>query len=119
MKVSEAMTRDIRVASPEETVQKAAQTTASRSVVSPKGNARKQKGLMYDRDVKYCFEDQDSKRSHAIWPTFRCGACRSSIATSGLVAIISLGDIAISGGKCAGDAVHEISLPGGEHTQSG
>lgn len=36
-----------------------------------------------------------------------------------LVGILSLGDIAISDGKGAGDALSGISRPGGEHTQAG
>src|SRR2546425_13132329 len=83
MKVSEAMTRDVRVASPEETVQKAAQTMASldagglpvgendqligmitdrdiavRGIAKGKGPKAKERDITTE-DVKYCFDDQE------------------------------------------------------------
>src|SRR3954449_10441706 len=83
MKVSEAMTRDVRVASPDETIRKAAQTMASldagvlpvgendhlvgmitdrdiaiRGIATGKGPKAKVRDVMTE-DVKYCFEDQD------------------------------------------------------------
>jgi len=83
MKVSEAMTQDVRVASPEETVQKAARTMASldsgvlpvgekdhligmitdrdiviRGIAQGKGPKAKVRDVM-TKDVKYCFDDQE------------------------------------------------------------
>src|SRR5438874_2256268 len=103
MKVSEAMTRDVRVASPEETVQKAAKTMAEldagvlpvgendhlvgmitdrdiaiRGIAKGKGPKAKVRDVMTD-DVKYCSRIRRSKRSRTIWRAFRFGACRSSI----------------------------------------
>ena len=52
MKVSEAMTQDVRVASPEETVQKAARTMASLdSGVLPVGEKDHLIGMITDRDI--------------------------------------------------------------------
>src|SRR5205807_7646331 len=83
MKVSEAMTRRVRVANPKETVQHAAQIMASLDVgVLPVGENDRLVGMITDRDiairgvargkgpsarvqdgmtraVKYCFGDQD------------------------------------------------------------
>ena len=98
MKVSEAMTRDVRVASPEETVQKAAQTMASldagvlpvgekdhlvgmitdrdiaiRGIAQGKGPKAKVRDVM-TKDVKSCFEDEDIKHvTHT--PMSRCAGC--------------------------------------------
>ena len=83
MKVSEAMTSDVRVASPEDTVQQAAKTMASLDAgVLPVGEKDHLIGMITDRDiairgiakgkgpdtkvrevmtedVKYCFDDQE------------------------------------------------------------
>src|SRR5438045_8569949 len=83
MKVSEAMTRDVRVASPEETIRQAAKTMASldagvlpvgekdhligmitdrdiaiRGIAQGKGPKAKVRDVMTE-DVKYCFEAQE------------------------------------------------------------
>src|SRR5215475_1696722 len=83
MKVSEAMTRDVHLASPNETVQQAARLMASLDAgVLPVGENDRLVGMITDRDiairgvaqgkgprtkvrevmtadVKYCFDDQD------------------------------------------------------------
>ena len=52
MKVSEAMTRDVRVANPEETIQKAAQIMASLDAgVLPVGEEDHLIGMITDRDI--------------------------------------------------------------------
>src|SRR5215213_7818542 len=83
MRVSEAMTRDVRVASPDETIRQAAKTMASldagvlpvgendhligmitdrdiaiRGIAQGKGPKAKVRDVMTE-DVKYCFEDQE------------------------------------------------------------
>jgi CBS domain-containing protein len=52
MKVSEAMTRDVRVASPDETIQKAAQAMASLDAGAlPVGEEDHLIGMVTDRDI--------------------------------------------------------------------
>jgi CBS domain-containing protein len=52
MKVSEAMTRDVRVASPEETIRQAAKTMASLDAgVLPVGENDHLIGMITDRDI--------------------------------------------------------------------
>src|SRR4051794_30499393 len=106
MKVSEAMTQDVRVASPEETVQKAARTMASldsgvlpvgendhligmitdrdiaiRGIAQGKGPKAKVRDVMTE-DVKYCFDDQDVEEVTRNMADIQCDACRCSIAKS-------------------------------------
>ena len=143
MKVSEAMTRDVRVANPEETVQKAAKTMANldtgvlpvgendqligmitdrdiaiRGIAQGKGPKAKVRDIMTE-DVKYCFEDQeleDVTRNMADIQVRRLPVLNRD---KRLVGILSLGDIATShDGKGAGEALRGISRPGGEHTQT-
>ena len=142
MKVSEAMTRDVRVANPEETIQKAAQTMASldagvlpvgekdhlvgmitdrdiaiRGVAKGKGLTAKVRDVMTE-DVKYCFEDQDIEEVARNMADIQVRRLPVLNRDKRLVGILSLGDIAVSrDGKEAGDALRGISRPG-EHTQA-
>jgi CBS domain-containing protein len=144
MKVSEAMTRDVRVASPEQTVQKAAQTMADldagalpvgekdhlvgmitdrdiaiRGVAKGKGPKAKVRDVM-TQDVKYCFDDQEIEEVTRNMADIQVRRLPVLNRDKRLVGILSLGDIAIRrDGKDAGDALRGISRPGGEHTQTG
>jgi CBS domain-containing protein len=142
MKVHEAMTRDVRVASPDETVQKAAQTMASldagvlrvgekdhligmitdrdiaiRGIAKGKGPKAKVRDVMTE-DVKYCFDDQDIEEVTRNMADIQVRRLPVLNRDKRLVGIISLGDIAIGrDSKDAGGALRGISRPGGEHTQ--
>src|SRR5919198_1890490 len=144
MKVSEAMTRDVRVASPDETMQKAAQTMADldagvlpvgekdhligmitdrdiaiRGVAKGKGPKAKVRDVMTD-DVKYCFEDQEIEEVTRNMADIQVRRLPVLNREKRLVGILSLGDIATSrDGNSAGEALCGISRPGGEHTQTG
>ena len=143
MKVSEAMTRDVRVASPDETIRKAAQTMADldagvlpvgekdhlvgmitdrdiaiRGVAKGKGPKAKVRDVMTE-DVKYCFDDQDIEEVTRNMADIQVRRLPVLNRDKRLVGILSLGDVAIShDGKSAGDALRGISRPGGEHTQA-
>ena len=144
MKVSEAMTADVRVANPEETIQQAARTMASLDAgVLPVGEKDHLIGIITDRDiairgvaqgkgptakvrevmteeVKYCFDDQDIEEVTRNMADIQVRPLPVLNRSKRLVGILSLGDIAINrDGKVAGDALRGISRPGGEHTQSG
>src|SRR5438128_1080648 len=143
MKVSEAMSTDVRVANPEETIQQAAHTMASLDAgVLPVGEKDHLIGMITDRDiairgiaqgkgpnakvrdvmtedVKYCFDDQDLKEVTRNMADIQVRRLPVLNRDKRLVGILSLGDIAISrDGKDAGDALRGISRPGGEHTQT-
>jgi CBS domain-containing protein len=144
MKVSEAMTRDVQVASPEETIRKAAQIMATldagalpvgeedhligmitdrdiaiRGIAKGKGPKAKVRDVMTE-DVKYCFDDQEVEEVTRNMADIQVRRLPVLNRDKRLVGILSLGDIAISReGKGAGDALRGISQPGGEHTQTG
>jgi CBS domain-containing protein len=144
MKVSEAMTRDVRVSSPDETIRKAAKTMAKldagvlpvgendqligmitdrdiaiRGIAEGKGPKAKVRDVMTD-DVKYCFEDQELEEVTRNMADIQVRRLPVLNRDKRLVGILSLGDIAgSSDGKGAGDALRGISRPGGEHTQTG
>ena len=144
MKVSEAMTREVRVSSPDETIRKAAKTMAKldagalpvgendqligmitdrdiaiRGIAEGKGPKAKVRDVMTD-DVKYCFEDQELEEVTRNMADIQVRRLPVLTRDKRLVGILSLGDIAgSSDGKGAGDALRGISRPGGEHTQTG
>jgi CBS domain-containing protein len=143
MKVSEAMTKRVRVANPKETVQHAARMMASLDVGAlPVGDNDRVVGMITDRDiairgiakgkgpqarvsdvmtkeVKYCFDDQeieDVTRNMADIKVRRLPVVDHS---KRLVGILSLGDIAISYETIgAAEALSGISQPGGQHSQA-
>jgi CBS domain-containing protein len=144
MKVSEAMTRDVQVASPEETIRKAAKAMATLDAGAlPVGEQDRLIGMITDRDiairgiaqgkgpkakvrdvmtvdVKYCFEDQEVEEVTRNMADIQVRRLPVLNRDKRLVGILSLGDIAIShDGNGAGDALRGISQPGGEHTQTG
>ena len=144
MKVSEAMTRDVRVASPDETIRQAAKTMATLDAgVLPVGENDHLMGMITDRDiairgiaqgkgpktkvrdvmtedVKYCFDDQEVEEVTRNMADIQVRRLPVLNREKRLVGILSLGDIAISpDSKEAGDALRGISRPGGEHTQTG
>jgi CBS domain-containing protein len=144
MKVSEAMSRDVRIASPEETVQKAAETMASLDAgVLPVGEKDHLVGMITDRDiairgiakgkgpeakvrevmtedVKYCFDDQEVEEVARNMADIQVRRLPVLNRDKRLVGILSLGDIAIRrDGTSAGEALRGISRPGGEHSQTG
>jgi len=145
MKVSEAMTRDVSVASPDETIRQAAKTMASldagvlpvgendhligmitdrdiaiRGIAQGKGDKAKVRDVMTE-DVKYCFDDQEVEEVTRNMADIQVRRLPVLNRDKRLVGILSLGDIAIScdDAKVAGDALQGISRPGGEHTQTG
>jgi CBS domain-containing protein len=144
MKVSEAMMRDVRIASPDETVQQAARMMAGLDAgVLPVGENDRLVGMITDRDiairgvaqgkgpearvrdvmtpeVKYCFDDQevdDVTRNMADIQIRRLPVVDRD---KRLVGILSLGDVALSRrAGDAGEALSGISRPGGAHSQTG
>src|SRR5438034_7171628 len=143
MKVNEAMTREVRVTSPDETIQNAAKTMASldagvlpvgendhligmitdrdiaiRGIAKGKGPKAKVRDVMTE-DVKYCFDDQEVEEVTRNMADIQVRRLPVLNRDKRLVGILSLGDIAIRDGKDAGEELRGISRPGGEHTQTG
>src|SRR6266446_2140051 len=137
MKVSEAMTRDVRVASPDETIRQAAKTMATldagvlpvgendhligmitdrdiaiRGIAQGKGPKAKVRDVMTE-DVKYCFDDQEVEEVTRNMADIQVRRLPVLNRDKRLVGILSLGDIALSDGGSAGGALSGISKPGG------
>ncbi len=144
MKVSEAMTRDVRVASPDQTIQDAARLMAEVDTgVLPVGENDRLVGMITDRDiavrgvaegkgpqtsirevmtehVHYCFEDEDTDEVAQKMADSQVRRLPVLNRDKRLVGILSLGDLAVmQGGRPAGEALSGISEPGGAHSQTG
>ena len=143
MKVSEAMTRDVHIVSPNETIADAAKVMAAldagaipvgdngrligmitdrdiavRAVAASKGPRTLVRDVM-TRDVEYCFEDEDLDHVAANMADIRVRRLPVMNRGKQLVGIVSLGDIAMFEGRpAAGEAIVGVSQPGGPHSQS-
>jgi CBS domain-containing protein len=144
MKVSQAMTRDVSIASPDDTLQQAAKKMAQLDAgVLPVGANDRLVGMLTDRDiavravaegkgpqtpvrdvmsedVKYCFEDEDLAAVTANMGDIRVRRLPVLNREKRLVGIVSLGDIVNTGrnARQAGQALAGISQHGGEHSQA-
>lgn len=142
MKVSEAMSRDVQIASPDQTIQAAAQLMADIDAgVLPVGENDQLVGMLTDRDiavravargrdphtkvrdimtaeVKYCFEDDDADKVCSNMAEQQIRRLPVVNREKRLTGILSLADLATSdGGNGSGKALSGISQPGGRHTQ--
>jgi CBS domain-containing protein len=135
MRVSEAMSRDVRVASPEQTIQEAARMMSEIDAgVLPVGENDRLVGMISDRDItvravakgcdpdktavreamsehiRFCFEDDDTSEvadKMGQWQVRRLPVLNRD---KRLVGIVSLGDLAIGGAAEEGKvALKEIS----------
>jgi CBS domain-containing protein len=139
MKVSEAMTRDVRVSNPDQTIQDAAKMMSDVDAgVLPVGESDRLVGMITDRDiavravalgkgpqtpvrevmtsdVKYCFDDQDTEEVAQNMGDLQVRRLPVVNRDKRLVGVLSLGDLATSRGAAdeAGEALSEISRPGG------
>jgi CBS domain-containing protein len=143
MKVSEAMTTDVRIASPSQTIQQAARMMAEIDAgVLPVGDNDRLVGMITDRDiavravagglpantpvseimsreVKYCFADDDVDEVAHNMGDIQVRRLPVLNKDKRLVGILSVGDIAMAEGpEPAGEAICGISEPGGQHSQS-
>lgn len=144
MRVSEAMTRDVRVANANETIQDAARIMAEIDAgVVPVGENDRLVGMLTDRDiavraiakgkgpdtkvsevmsadVRYCFEDEDTEHVCNSLGDQQIRRIPVLNRDKRLVGILSLGDLAVAGGNGAtGETLAAISRPGGSHSQTG
>jgi CBS domain-containing protein len=143
MKVSEAMTRDVRITSPDETICDAAKAMASLDAGAlPVGENDRLVGMITDRDIavravaqhkgpdtpvrdvmtpdiRYCYEDEDLEHVAENMADQRIRRLPVVNRDKRLVGIVSLGDVAmVEGRSAAGEAVKGVSRPGGPHSQS-
>jgi CBS domain-containing protein len=145
MRVNEAMTSDVQIANPNQSIQQVAQTMAAIDAgVLPVGENDRLVGIITDRDiavravakglspstkvrevmsegeVMYCYEDEDLEDVAHNMADIKVRRLPVLNRAKRLVGIISLGDIAVADGPdSAGDAICGISEPGGMHSQAG
>jgi len=139
MKVSEVMTRDVRVANPEQSIRAAAQLMAELDAgVLPVGANDRLVGMITDRDiavrgvakgktpdtpvrevmtddVKYCFEDEEVDHVARNMAEIQVRRLPVVNRDKRLVGIIAIADLAANeDARVVGEAVSGISEPTGE-----
>lgn len=143
MKVSDAMSHDVQMASPKQSIQDAARLMAKidagvlpvaendrlvgvitdrdiaiRAVAEGKGLTTKVRDVMTD-EVLYCFDDQDLDEVAQNMADMKVRRMPVVNRDKRLVGIISLGDLARKeDAETTGQAISTISEPGGMHTQA-
>jgi CBS domain-containing protein len=143
MLVNEAMSSDVKIASPDQSIRDAARLMAEIDAgVLPVGENDRLVGMITDRDiairavaagkppttpvreimsseVKYCFADDDLDDVAENMADIKLRRLPVLDREKRLVGIVSLGDIALMDGPSnAGSALCAISEPGGEHSQA-
>lgn len=143
MKVSEAMSRNVRLADPQQSICEAAQIMAELDAGAlPVGENDRLIGMITDRDIAiravaarkspdtpvrevmsaeilYCYEDEDLEdvaENMSIQKVRRLPVVNRD---KRLVGIISIADIAMAEeAQTTGQTVADISEPGGQHSQT-
>jgi len=140
MRVSEAMTRDVRVANPGQSIRDVAKIMAEIDAGSmPVGENDRLVGMITDRDiairavaqgkgpdtpvrdvmskeVKYCFEDEDLEHVAKNMGDIQLRRLPVVSRDKRLVGIVSLGDVAQNEDvETTGEASAGVSQPGGKH----
>lgn len=144
MRVSEAMSRNVKIATPENTICDAARAMAEIDAGSlPVGDQDRLVGIITDRDiavravargkgpdtpvrdvmsheVKYCFEDEELEHVARNMAQIQVRRLPVVDREKRLVGIIALGDVATNEDtRTAGTAIKGVSEPGGPHSGAG
>jgi len=144
MKVCDKMTRNPRIASPDDSIREVARAMAEADAGAlPVGQNDRLAGMVTDRDiavravaqgkspdtpvrdvmtpdVKYCFEDEDLHQVARNMGDIQVHRLPVVNRDKRLVGVLSLGDLAVGEGpRLAGEALAGISRPGGLHSQTG
>ncbi|HWM44077.1 MAG TPA: CBS domain-containing protein [Burkholderiales bacterium] len=143
MRVSEAMTRDVRVANPGQSIREVAKIMGEIDAGSlPVGENDQLVGMITDRDIairavargkgpdtavrdvmskeiKYCFEDEDLQHVAQNMGEIQVRRLPVVDRDKRLVGIVSLGDVAKNEDtSTTGEATAGVSQPGGKHRQT-
>ena len=143
MRVSEAMTREVRLTKPKQSIRVAAKVMAEMDIgVLPVAERDRLVGMVTDRDiairavaagkdgdtpvrevmspgVMYCFEDEELDHVAQNMAEIRVRRLPVVNHSKRLVGILSLGDIAVAAEpQLTGDAVSGLSKRGAPHSQS-
>ena len=142
MRVSEAMTREVRVANPGQSIRDVAKMMAEIDAGAlPVGENDRLVGMITDRDiavravaqgkgpdtpvrdvmskeVKYCYEDEDLEHVAKNMGDIQVRRLPVVSRDKRLVGIVSLGDVSQREGLATtGEATAGVSQPGGKHRQ--
>ena len=142
MKVKHVMTREVVVASPDDSICEAAQRMAECDAGAlPVGENDRLVGVITDRDIAvravakrlppetpvrdvmsqevlYCFDEEDVEQLARNMADQQIRRLPVVNRDKRLVGIVSLADLALHKPKAAGEAVAGISRPGGRHDQT-
>jgi CBS domain-containing protein len=144
MRISEAMTRDVRICTPGQTIREVARTMGEIDAgAMPVGENDRLIGMITDRDiairavaqgkgpdtpvreimsehVEYCYDDEDLERVAQGMAEVRVRRLPVVNREKRLVGILSLGDVARKEAQpnVVAEAVAEVSTPGGPHRQA-
>jgi CBS domain-containing protein len=142
MRVSEAMTREVRVANPTQTIRDAARIMAEidagavpvgendrlvgmitdrdiaiRAVAEGKGPDTPVRDIM-SKDIKYCYDDEDLEHVAENMGDLQVRRLPVVNRDKRLVGIVALGDVARhEDHHTTGETTAEVSKPGGKHRQ--
>jgi CBS domain-containing protein len=142
MRVSDAMTAAVRIVSPQQTICQAAKMMAEIDAGAlPVGDGDRLVGMVTDRDIAiravalgkdpqtpiqevmseevlYCFADQDLDEVVQNMADIKVRRMPVLNRDKRLIGILSLGDVAlVDDPDVTGEALSEISEPGGKHSQ--
>jgi CBS domain-containing protein len=140
MRVSEAMTREVRVCTPGQSIREVAKIMEEIDAGSmPVGENDRLIGMITDRDiairavgagkgpdtpvreimsaeVRYCYDDEELDHVAENMGDIQVRRLPVVNREKRLVGIVSIGDVARSeGGRSAGEAVKGVTKPGGAH----
>jgi CBS domain-containing protein len=143
MRVSEAMSRDVRLATPQQSIREVAQTMADidagavpvqendrlvgmitdrditvRAVAQGKGPDTPVGEVMSREQVLYCYDDEDIDHVAQNMSEQRVRRLPVVNREKRLVGIVSLADVATREKRAGGKAVSGVSKQGGPHSQS-
>ncbi len=143
MQIHEAMTREVRLVNPDQTIREAASLMSECDAGSlPVGQENRLVGVITDRDIAiravaqgkspdtpvreimsaevlYCFEDEDAEHVARNMGDNQVRRLPVLNRAKQLVGIVSIGDLALNAKPdTVGEAVAEISKPGGAHSQT-
>jgi CBS domain-containing protein len=142
MKVCDAMTREVLVATPDMTICEAARMMADiDSGILPIGENDRLVGMLTDRDIAiravaerldpdtpvrdvmsqevlYCFEDQDIDDVAHNMSDVKVRRLPVLSRDKRLVGIVSIGDLSRCEEDAAGQTMARVTTPGGAHTQT-
>lgn len=143
MRIADAMTRNVQLVNPTQSIVEAAQMMADCDCGSlPVAENDKLVGMITDRDIvvralargkspdtrikevmspeiKYCFEEDDLNNVARNMGDLQIRRLPVVDKNKNLVGIVSLGDIAVTDEVPAAEALSEISEPASQHTSTG